>query len=76
MLGQVGNSGNSGGPHLHFHVTDENVPLGAEGLPFVHDAFDLLGFCRQGPAGPCEMHEPETRRGETPMRDQLIRFPR
>ncbi|MYG21825.1 MAG: M23 family metallopeptidase, partial [Gemmatimonadetes bacterium] len=76
VLGQVGNSGNSGGPHLHFHVTDENVPLGAEGLPFVHDAFDLLGFCRQGPAGPCEMHEPETRRGETPMRDQLIRFPR
>ena len=76
VLGQVGNSGNSGGPHLHFHITDENVPLGAEGLPFVHDAFDLLGFCRQGPAGPCEMHEPETRRGETPMRDQLIRFPR
>lgn len=34
-----------------------------------------LGFCRQGPAGPCEMHEPETRRGETPMRDQLVRFP-
>lgn len=76
VLGQVGNSGNSSGPHLHFHITDENVPLGAEGLPFVHDAFDLLGFCRQGPAGPCEMHEPETRRGETPMRDQLIRFPR
>ena len=76
VLGRVGNSGNSGGPHLHFHIVDDNVPLGAEGLPFVHDAFELVGFCHEGPAGPCEMSEPELRQLETPMRDQLIRFPR
>ena len=75
VLGRVGNSGNSGGPHLHFHIVDDNVPLGAEGLPFVHDAFELVGMCHEGPGGPCEMSEPELRRHETPMRNQLIRFP-
>lgn len=76
VLGRVGNSGNSGGPHLHFHIVDENVPLGAEGLPFIHDAFELVGFCHEGLAGPCEITEPELRQRETPMRDQLIRYPR
>ena len=28
VLGQVGNSGNSGGPHLHFHITDEKRAAG------------------------------------------------
>ena len=32
-LGLVGNSGNSTEPHLHFHITDANSPLGSEGLP-------------------------------------------
>ena len=75
VLGRVGNSGNSGGAHLHFHIIDDNVPLGAEGLPFVHDAFELVGMCHEGPGGPCEMSEPELRQYETPMRNQLIRFP-
>jgi len=42
VLGQVGNSGNSDGPHLHFHVTDGPSPLAAEGIPFVFDQFELL----------------------------------
>ncbi len=75
VLGRVGNSGNSSAPHLHFHIADDNVPLGAEGLPFVQDAFELVGLCPEGGAEPCELAEPELRRGETPMRDQLIRFP-
>jgi murein DD-endopeptidase MepM/ murein hydrolase activator NlpD len=40
ILGLVGNSGNSSEPHLHFHVTDGNSPLAAEGVPYVLDAFD------------------------------------
>ena len=40
VLGLVGNSGNSSEPHLHFQVMDASSPLGAEGLPYVLDAFD------------------------------------
>ena len=36
-LGLVGNSGNSTEPHLHFHVTNGNSPLGSEGVPYVFD---------------------------------------
>jgi Peptidase family M23 len=43
-LARVGASGSVfSGPHLHFHVSDANSPLGAEGLPFVFRAFDVLG---------------------------------
>ncbi len=35
----VGNSGTSAQLHLHFHVVDANSPLGAEGLPYVLDAW-------------------------------------
>ncbi|MTW12234.1 peptidoglycan DD-metalloendopeptidase family protein [Pseudoduganella eburnea] len=42
-LALLGNSGNSDAPHLHFHVSDSNSPLGAEGLPYVFDAFESKG---------------------------------
>ncbi|QIV85312.1 M23 family metallopeptidase [Mycolicibacterium frederiksbergense] len=41
VLGQLGNSGNTDAPHLHFHVMDGPDPLKADGLPFVIDAFRL-----------------------------------
>jgi hypothetical protein len=34
VLGEVGNSGNSSEPHLHFHLMDRPRPLAAAGLPF------------------------------------------
>ncbi len=42
-IGAIGFTGHSMGPHLHFHLADANSPLGAEGMPFVIDAFDVLG---------------------------------
>jgi hypothetical protein len=43
MLGRVGNTGESGAPHLHFHVSDGPAPLGSNGLPFVFARFDVTG---------------------------------
>ncbi|MGI5169287.1 M23 family metallopeptidase [Spirillospora sp. CA-253888] len=34
VLGEVGNSGNSSEPHLHFHLMDGPRPLWAKGVPF------------------------------------------
>jgi murein DD-endopeptidase MepM/ murein hydrolase activator NlpD len=39
VLALVGNSGNSTEPHLHFHVSDGNSPLGSEGLPYVLESW-------------------------------------
>ena len=45
VIGQLGNSGHSTAPHLHFHVTKGLSPLifGASGVPFVFDAVDVRG---------------------------------
>lgn len=44
VIGLLGNSGSSSsGPHLHFHVSDANATLAAEGLPYVFRGFEVLG---------------------------------
>ena len=44
VIGQMGNSGNSDIPHLHFQVvTDIPSFLGAEGYPHVYRSFDVTG---------------------------------
>lgn len=46
-IARVGSSGSvSSGPHLHFHVSDGNSLLGAEGVPFVLRDFRLDGSFR------------------------------
>lgn len=43
VLGLLGNSGNSSGPHLHFQLMTRPSLLDADGLPFVIDRFRLDG---------------------------------
>ncbi len=43
VIGALGFSGDSTGPHLHFHVSDGAAPLAGEGLPFVIAGYETLG---------------------------------
>src|SRR5437588_11870372 len=43
ILGKLGNSGNTSGPHLHFHIMTGPSVLGADGVPYVIESFNLAG---------------------------------
>jgi murein DD-endopeptidase len=74
VVGLVGNSGNSTEPHLHFHLSDGNSPLGSEGIPYIHQSFELVGRCARFGSG-CERSAPATRQRELPMANMLVRYP-
>ncbi len=65
VIGLVGNSGQSSAPHLHFQVTDGSSVVGAEGLPYVFDEYELHA---PGKA-------PVTRKKELPSVDETVSFP-
>ncbi len=79
VLGLVGNSGNSDGPHLHFQICDADSPLGSEGLPFVFESFDRVGQRGLTDNGASWTSLPngkvEERRMEIPLENIVVRFP-
>lgn len=50
VLGLLGNSGNSDGPHLHFHVMDGPSPLASNGMPYRFTNFSVSGTLTNLPA--------------------------
>lgn len=74
-LGLVGNSGNSTEPHLHFHLSDGNSPLGSEGIPYVHETLEVVGRCTSMMVG-CTVGTTETKRRAMPQANEIVRFPR
>lgn len=81
VIAAVGFSGHTSGPHLHFHVADTNSPLGAEGLPFVLDRFELLGAFGDDagslflePWSPLDASAARARASERPRPNAVIRF--
>jgi hypothetical protein len=47
-IGDVGNTGNSQAPHLHFQLMDAPNGLAANGLPYVFDAFAVTAVDEAG----------------------------
>ena len=80
VLGLLGNSGNSDAPHLHFHVTDGSSAMGAEGLPYRFESFQVKGALPSllGLLDGQAWHAASSavqRRLEIPVENTVVRFP-
>lgn len=78
VIAALGYTGDSNGPHLHFHVSTGGAPLAGEGLPFVIQQFDALGayasmaeFAAGKPWTPARRR---TRRMELPAASMVVDF--
>jgi murein DD-endopeptidase len=83
VIGALGFTGQSTGPHLHFHLASANSTLDAEGLPYVFEEFEVLGGLASPDAflpdaflkgGWQRNGVPELRRNEVPKAWAVIRF--
>jgi hypothetical protein len=74
VLGRLGNSGNTGAPHLHFHVMDAPLPLGADhNLPYVFDSFRYQGYFEDD-GTPHLLKHPQRREDELPLTQSVVDF--
>lgn len=82
VLAELGFTGDSTGPHLHFHVADAPSPLGAEGVPFVFERFRVLGrypdigMLGSAPWAPLDDGLPARRMRERPASNVVVDFER
>lgn len=76
VLGVIGNSGNTGTPHLHFQVIlGGDGSWAGEGIPFVIDRFELVGMPAGIPGTFLEWFAPRPREREIVLPNHLVNFP-
>lgn len=80
-IAALGFSGDSTGPHLHFHVSDGATPLAGEGLPFAIARYDVLGdypnlddFAAGKPWQPLPPDGARTRHDDMPAASAVVDF--
>jgi hypothetical protein len=85
VLGNLGNTGNTSAPHLHFHLMNGPSTLGSSGLPYVIDSFEYAGAVSAAKFGEGDKLEgswnegmlsaPSPRHAQFPMDFAIIKFP-
>jgi murein DD-endopeptidase MepM/ murein hydrolase activator NlpD len=81
VVAALGFTGDSSGPHLHFHLADANSPLDAGGMPYVLADFTALGAypsldaLGKQPWQPPAASEQARRRNERPAPNTVVQFP-
>jgi murein DD-endopeptidase len=82
VIGLLGYTGESVEPHLHFHISDNNSPLNAEGLPYQLERFTILGsyssiesFGKSQPWSPAPVDPDIQPRRECPGPLKVVDFP-
>jgi biotin carboxyl carrier protein len=81
VLGLLGNSGNSDGPHLHFHLMDGPGPLASNGLPYRFSSFTVegtvtnIGPIQEGAVAQVDPTGLGAKKAELPLDNQVIAFP-
>ncbi|MEP6781581.1 MAG: M23 family metallopeptidase [Gemmatimonadaceae bacterium] len=81
VIAALGNSGNTLGPHLHFHLNSAPEPLAGEGLPYVLRGFELIGrvssLASMLAGTPWIANSAQPARSvtmETPLENMIVRF--